>query len=117
MLCPEHDEGRPGERAALNVNYGDVLILPDLDHFTRRLLQDALNEARRSWWLKRAEDFERAKPRPGDFNGRATIEQLRARWRWCHATAQACRNKAALIAMTADEFQAEVDALLDGEAA
>jgi hypothetical protein len=28
-------------------------------HFRRRVLQDALNEACASYWLKRAEDFER----------------------------------------------------------
>lgn len=90
--------------------------MPDLDRFTRDLLADALNEASRTWWIKRAEDFERAKPTPGDY-GQATIEQLRARRSWCHATAQACRNKAALIPMAREEFDAEIEAILDQEAA
>lgn len=88
-----------------------------IDHFQRRVVQDALNEARRAWWLKRAEDFERAKPRPEDYNGRATLEELRARWRWCHQVAEACRNKAALVPLTLAEFEAEVEAIFDEEAA
>lgn len=89
----------------------------ELTHLQRRVVQDAVNSATRSWWLKRAEDFERAKPHPDDYNGQATIEELRARWRWCNETAKACRNKAALVSMLWQEFDDEIAAILDGEAA
>lgn len=91
-------------------------MMTTVDHFQRRVIQDALNEARRRWWLQRAEDFERAKPRPGEYAGQATIEQLRARWKWCHHTAQACRNKAALVPLTLDEFQAELESVIEDAA-
>lgn len=110
-----NDRARPARSTSTGtgskLSNGDSNILPDLGQFTRRVLQDALNDGRRQWWLKRAEDFERAKPTLDDFNGEATVQQLRARWRWCHETAQACRSKAALVAMTPDEFDAEIEAV------
>lgn len=90
--------------------------IPDLEHFTRRVISDAVADASRTFWLKRAEDFERAKPTAEDFNGKASIEELRQRWRWCHNTAQACRNKAAFIAMYPEDFDAELADMLDREA-
>lgn len=49
-----------------------------LDNFARRVLQDALNEATRSYWLRRAETF--------DAVGTPTAD----------ATARACRARADL---------------------
>lgn len=77
------------------------------------MLREAFNDARRDWWLKRAEDFEAAKPVPGEYQGRASRAEQRTRWEWCHQTAQACRNKAALVPLSPDEFQVEIDAILD----
>lgn len=96
---------------------GDNSRIPDLEHFARRVILDAIHDASRSWWLKRAEDFERAKPVPGEYHGRATREQLRARWQWCHETAQACRNKAALVPLDEATFHAELCSVLDEEVA
>lgn len=66
-----------------------------LDQFTRRVLQDALNEATVAYWLRRAEDFEAAKPVEPP-NGFADPEQARERWRRCHEAAEACRHAAEL---------------------
>lgn len=117
LLPDRHDEGRPGERAASNVTTGNTVSIPDFDNWSRRVIQDALNESTRAFWLKRAEDFERAKPRPDEYHGNKTREQLRAQWLWCHETAQACRNKAVMVSLDDDAFDADLSAMLDGEAA
>ena len=74
----------------------------DLEHFRMRVIQDALNEGRRQWWLRRALDFENARPRPGDFNGQATLEELRDRWVWCTEIAKACRARAEVAPLDDD---------------
>lgn len=70
-----------------------VSLADYLAHFERRIMIDAALEASRSYWLRRAEDFERAKPvePPGGFK---YPEQAREQWRRCHALAKACRNAA-----------------------
>lgn len=84
-----------------------------LDHFQRRVLQDALAEATAAYWLRRAEDFEAAKPvePPGGF---ANPEQAREQWRRCHETAKACRAAAELARF--QDFHSDLEAAL-GEAA
>lgn len=68
----------------------------DLDQFVRRLLVDCMLEATRQYWLSRADTFERAKSRVGDFTGLATAEQIQAQDDRLTAVAQACRNAASL---------------------
>ena len=66
-----------------------------VDHFRARVLQDALTEALRSTWLRRADAFEAARHRPGiDYPGTATVEQLRAKWLELTEKAAVCRNHA-----------------------
>lgn len=65
-----------------------------LDHFRARVLQDALCEGTAAYWRRRTEQFEWAKPRPDDFHGKATTAELSAAWNRCHASAEACRNRA-----------------------
>lgn len=66
-----------------------------VEHFRARVLQDALTEALRSTWLRRAEAFEAARHRPGiDFPGTATVEQLRAKWLELTEKSAGCRNHA-----------------------
>ena len=38
---------------------GPGALADEVDHFRRRVLQDALNEATAAFWLRRAADFER----------------------------------------------------------
>jgi hypothetical protein len=49
-----------------------------VEHFRKRVFQDALSEATASYWLKRAKDF--------DAVGNARCDEI----------AQACRNRAAV---------------------
>ena len=48
-----------------------------IDAFVHDALLEVMVTAERSWWLRRAEDFERAKPRIGDFHGAARPDALR----------------------------------------
>lgn len=74
--------------------------VPDLtdyvDHFRTRVVQDALAEATGDYWTRRAAVFEAAMPRPGDFTGEATPEQLEEQRGRLAATALACRERATI---------------------
>jgi len=63
----------------------------------RRVVQDAMNDALACTWRRRAELFEWARPRPGDFNGNAGAAEMAERDRLLAAQAKACRNKAILL--------------------
>ncbi len=67
-----------------------------VEHFRERVLADALAEATSIYWNRRAESFEAARPRVGDYRGRATVGDLKARDRRCARTAEACRHRAAV---------------------
>jgi hypothetical protein len=71
-------------------------LVEHVDHFQRRVMEDAINEASAIYWSKRAETFEAARPRPGDFTGRASHVDLAARDRELSEVATACRNRAQL---------------------
>jgi hypothetical protein len=89
----------------------------DLDHFRARILQDALTEATAQYWVHRAYQFQQAAPRPTDYRGNATPEQLTEAWVQCLITAAACRRHAELITGEYPEpISAEVLAVL-GEVA
>jgi len=51
----------------------------DYAHFRARLLADRITEASAVGWLRRAAAFEWARPRPDDFNGRASQEEIHDR--------------------------------------
>ena len=70
--------------------------VPDLEHFARRLLTHAISEAESDYWRRRAATFEQARPRRGDFHGRATREELAAADARLARVAQACRKRAAI---------------------
>jgi len=73
-----------------------------VEHFRTRVLQDALTEATREYWTRRAQTFEAAMPRPGDFTGRATPEDLTAQRERLASTAAACRQRAAVSLVGGD---------------
>lgn len=85
-----------------------------LAHFRARVLADALTEATRGYWHRRAATFDDAAPRPGDFNGRATPDQLEAARVRCLDAAQACRNRATLEEPGAPVPALVVAVLLEG---
>lgn len=65
-----------------------------IEHFRKRVVQDALTEAMADYWNRRAAVMEWARPRPDEFHGEATTEQLREQWYRLTATAEACRQRA-----------------------
>lgn len=71
-------------------------------HFQHRVIQDALNQATRNYWLRRADEFEWAKPRLDDFHEEASNAELSRQWQRADETARACRNRAAM-ALIQDE--------------
>lgn len=72
-------------------------IMDTSEQIQRRFLQDAFAQASAAQWRKRAETFEWCRPRPGDFNGRATAEELAARDARLARLARLCRFHARLI--------------------
>jgi hypothetical protein len=73
------------------------MISIDIDHFSTRILQDALTEATAGYWERRGQQFEDAIPRSGEYRGNATQEQLTAATVRCAFTAVACRRHAQLL--------------------
>ena len=67
------------------------------EHFTARFWQDCLTEATAAYWRRRAQVFAAAAPRPGDFNGSASEEELAERAERCLEVARACRQHAELL--------------------
>lgn len=81
-----------------------------------RFLQDAFTEARAAQWRRRAEAFEWCRPRPGDFNGRATADELAARDARLARLARLCRFHARLIETSnGTEMAAELAEMLAAE--
>jgi hypothetical protein len=72
----------------------------DLEHFQYRLVRDAINEASAAYWLRRADEFEAARPQIGDFHGSASRENLRSRFERLTAIAEACRNRSRVCELT-----------------
>ena len=64
----------------------------------RRAIQNAIGEALAAAWTRRAEMFDWARPRPGDFIGLATPADLSAADERCAGVALACRNHADALA-------------------
>ena len=92
---------------------GDTAVLRTLleridlaEPMRRRAVQEAISQATAEWWRRRAEQFQWARPRPGDYNGAATSEELAAADERCLGIAQACLAKASLIEL---EMGGELD--------
>lgn len=67
-----------------------------IDHFQRRVMQDALLDGTAVYWRRRADTFEWARPRPGDYLGRATADEVAARDARLAEAAEACRKRGAV---------------------
>lgn len=78
------------------------------DLYMRRVSYDVLLDVFLSvdsaQWRRRAELLEVARPRPGDFTGSATREQLLERWERLTAAAEACRQRASFVDATRAQF-------------
>ena len=71
-------------------------------HFRARVIQDALAEATAAYWVRRAQTFEDARSRAGDYAGEATPERIAARDAELTGIARACRARATLAHLAAD---------------
>ena len=75
-------------------------------------LADAFRQTLACQWRRRAEAMEWARPRPGDFTGRATRAELAAQDERLAKAAELCRAHADLIEQgTAEDLRAELDLL------
>lgn len=66
----------------------------DVEHFRARVAQDALTDATAAFWRRRAADLEDARPREGDYPGKATEGALALRWMHLTQAANLCRHRA-----------------------
>lgn len=102
-MSTETRKGRPAGNQAANTSTSTGTRIPVQadeswpETFARRVIADALCEANAAYWSRRASVFEDAAPRPGDFHGKATRDELDAAWRRCMADAARCRRHAALM--------------------
>lgn len=83
-----------------------------LNQFTQRLIADALLKSLPSTWLLRAKTFEDARPKPGDFTGNATAEEIAERDARLAEQAELCRMHARLLADDPSPMKAEFDAMV-----
>lgn len=75
-----------------------VLVPADqIDHFRRRVIQDAMTSATATYWLRRAEQLETCLPQPGDYPGTATPAETAERVAALRQAIENCRNHARLI--------------------
>lgn len=84
---------------------GQVL---DLEHFRARVLQDALDQATIGHWLQRHAALSASLPRPEDFVGRASSEELNAREARTRAALTAIERHVYLLQHTYREPSPEV---------
>lgn len=73
-----------------------------VEHFRLRVVQDAFNEATAKYWLRRADQFDQARPTLDDFAGNAVVTQRRAKWHELGEVADACRARAAVSIVGGD---------------
>ncbi|MHA6524357.1 hypothetical protein [Tessaracoccus sp. G1721] len=89
-----------GDTHSLRDN-GPVRLAPAVDaqlsRYAVRMLEDAITEAMPWHWTRRAEGLDNARPRPGDFHGQATREDLADRYARLTEQAEACREHAELL--------------------
>lgn len=84
---------------------GQVL---DLEHFRARVLQDALDQATVSHWIARHAALSASLPRPDDYVGRASSEELDAREARIRAALTAIERHVYLLQHTYREPSADV---------
>lgn len=68
-----------------------------LDHFRRRVIQDAMAEATACYWERRAGTFEACMIQPDDYTGGLTPEEIEQSNRRIENIIEACLNKARVI--------------------
>jgi hypothetical protein len=90
----------------------------DTHHFAYRVIQEAWDEATAAGWIRRAELYEWARPRPGDFvPTHVTTEERTERYERLTELANACRARATLAWHSEAELRAALDDEVRGHAA
>jgi len=117
-----NDRGRPGPERPQSVTVGDTSRVQEptdyLEHFGRRVLLDALNEASATYWRRRAEALRAARHREGDYLPDGRLEAARTRWRELTEAARACDNAASFLEAYGNEiFAADVASVMTEGAA
>jgi hypothetical protein len=79
-------------------------VVEHVDHFQARVCREAIVDAEAATWERRAAMLEWARPRPGDWHGRATRDELRARYDRLTEEAQACRNRARVSLLGGEDW-------------
>jgi hypothetical protein len=69
-------------------------VVDHIDQVGRRVIREAILSAEAAHFDRRAEMLEWARPKAGDWHGRATREELRERYDRLTEEARACRNRA-----------------------
>ena len=84
------------------------MVSAETEHLIRvAIAADIFNFGTAIYWRRRAETFEWAKPRLGENRGDLADTELSAAWRRCHASAEACRNRARLAEMGGESWDLE----------
>lgn len=82
----------------------------DMEHIGERVLQEAFRDALAITWNRRADEFDASVPRPGDYHGQATAEEIAQQDARLTSVAQACRARAELALVPDDAID---DLILD----
>jgi hypothetical protein len=77
-------------------------VIEHVEHFTLRVIREAIRDAEAEQWLRRAETLEAARPKACDWHGRATRDELRERYDRLTEEARACRNRARVSVIGGD---------------
>lgn len=78
-------------------------LIEHVEHFRKRVVQDAVAEATARYWHTRADQLQAALDRPGDCTGRATPEDLADRRQRLTESIKACRNRAFISLIGGDQ--------------
>jgi hypothetical protein len=81
---------------------GLAVLVAHVEAFQARICREAILDGEAATWRRRAEMLEWARPRPGDWHGRATREELRARYDRLTEEARACRNRGSISLIGGD---------------
>lgn len=91
-----------------------VSVEAQIEQAGRRILQDVFTEAQAAYWERRAQTFEDARRKPGDYQPphlQVTEEERAQRDRDLAETALACRRKAEFIRAHGDQETAHMIAM------
>jgi hypothetical protein len=81
-----------------------LLLDEHVQHFRGRVVQDALCNALAAYWKRRAVELRWAQPRPGEYAGKATVEQLREQWTRLEEQARACESRARVAELGGEQW-------------